>query len=68
MKIALILAALLLAGCTDKVKSTYTTATKGYVMRCIDGTAYVVLYNDTGVAITPHVGVDGRPKACEGQQ
>lgn len=52
-----------LAGC-GKFSDMITTGTDGYAMRCIDGTQYVLLSSETGLAITPHVGTDGLPKGC----
>lgn len=57
-------AALLLAGC-GKFSDTVTTVRDGYVIRCIDGTKYVLMTGDRGLAITPHVGTDGKPKGCQ---
>lgn len=64
MKYLVVIVALLLAGC-GKVSDTFRTGMDGYVMRCIDGTAYILMSSDRGLAITPHLGVDGKPKACE---
>lgn len=61
--ITIILAALLLTGC-DKMKDNFGTAFDGYVVRCIDGTKYVLISTDRGQAITPHLGTDGKPKGC----
>lgn len=61
---AMCLIALLLAGC-GKLQDTFTTAADGYVLRCIDGTKYVLLTSERGLAITPHVGPDGRPRECK---
>ena len=61
--IATIFAALLLVGC-DKMKDNFSTAVDGYVVRCIDGTKYVLVSTDRGQAITPHLGTDGKPKGC----
>lgn len=55
--------ALALAGC-GKFSDLIETNAQGYTMRCIDGTQYVLLTSDRGLAITPHVGVDGLPKGC----
>lgn len=57
-------AALLLAGC-GKFSDVVTTAVDGYVIRCIDGTKYVLMTSDRGLAITPHMGTDGKPKGCQ---
>ena len=57
-------AALLLAGC-GKFSDLVTTGVDGYVIRCIDGTKYVLMTSERGLAITPHVGTDGKPKGCQ---
>lgn len=62
---ALFLLALLpLAGC-GKIQDTLATGASGYSLRCIEGTKYVLLTSDKGLAITPHVGPDGRPRECK---
>jgi len=58
------IAALLLAGC-GKFSDMVSTGVDGYAVRCIDGTAYVLLSSDAGLAITPHVGTDGKPRGCQ---
>lgn len=58
-----ITAALLLTGC-GKFSDLVRTGTDGYSVRCIDGTKYVLLTSDAGLAITPHLGTDGKPKGC----
>ena len=57
-------AALLLAGC-GKFSDMVSTGFDGYVIRCIDGTKYVLMTSDRGLAITPHMGTDGKPKGCQ---
>lgn len=67
MKRTILLAALLLAGC-QKFSDAWETGRSGYVLRCIDGSAYVLMTSERGLAITPHLGVDGKPKACRAEQ
>ena len=62
-KLSMVTAALLLAGC-GKISDTARTTTDGYVMRCIDGTRYIIMSSVYGLAITPHLGTDGKPKEC----
>lgn len=61
LTIALVLT---LAGC-GKFSDVVATGAKGYATRCIDGTTYILMTSDTGVAITPSVGTDGNPKGCK---
>lgn len=63
-RIAIITAALLLAGC-GKFSDMVSTGVDGYAVRCIDGTQYVLLTSDHGLAITPHLGTDGKPRGCQ---
>ena len=58
-----ITAALLLTGC-GRISDFTRTTTDGYVMRCIDGTRYIIMASAYGLAITPHLGTDGKPKGC----
>lgn len=57
-------AALLLAGC-GKFSDMVSTGIDGYTVRCIDGTQYVMMTSDSGLAITPHVDTEGKPKGCQ---
>lgn len=61
--LAIILAAIALTGC-GKFSDMVSTGFDGHVVKCIDGTQYVLLSSDAGLAITPHVGTDGKPKGC----
>ena len=61
--ITVLTAALLLTGC-GKISDAARTTTNGYVMRCIDGTQYIIMSSAYGLAITPHLGTDGKPKGC----
>ena len=54
----------LLGGC-GKLSDTISTGTQGYSLRCIDGTQYILMSSDSGLAITPSVGTNGLPKACD---
>jgi hypothetical protein len=64
MKILIaVLAVFSLTGC-EKFKDAVSTGVDGYAMRCIDGTQYILLTSERGLAITPHVGTDGKPKGC----
>lgn len=55
---------LILSGCGkfDQMVQSYAS---GFSTRCIEGTKFVILDSDHGVAITPLVGQDGLPKVCE---
>lgn len=64
MKIAILFVAVLLVGC-GKASDVVDTFVEGYSMRCIDGTQYILLTSSRGLAITPHVGTNGLPKACK---
>lgn len=65
MKVAsALLAALLLAGC-QKFSDAWETGRSGYVLRCIDGSTYVLMTSEKGLAITPHLGENGKPKPCK---
>lgn len=55
---------LVLTGC-GKLGDMVSTGVDGYSLRCIDGTKYVLLSSDRGLAITPHVGTDGLPRGCD---
>ena len=61
--ITILIAAMLLTGC-GKISDTARTTTNGYVTRCIDGTQYIIMSSAYGLAITPHLGTDGKPKGC----
>lgn len=64
MKIVIALFAVFaLTGC-EKLKDSFSTEVSGYAMRCIDGTQYILMTSERGLAITPHVGTDGKPKGC----
>ena len=58
-----LLLTLLLAGC-GKFSDLVSTGMDGYSLRCIEGTRYVLLSSEHGLAITPLLGTDGLPKAC----
>ena len=58
---------LILTGC-GKLGQTFDSAVSGFTTRCIEGTTFVILDSDRGVAITPLVGKDGLPKVCEVQK
>ena len=62
--LVLISASLILSGC-GKLADNISTASQGYVVRCIDGTPYVIISTERGQAITPHLGYDGKPKECK---
>lgn len=64
MKLIIVITALLLAGC-GKFSDLVSTEVNGYVIRCIDGTKYVLMTSERGLAVTPHVGTDGKPKGCQ---
>jgi hypothetical protein len=55
--------AVILCSC-GKISDTITTGLDGYSIRCIDGTTYILMTSERGLAITPLVGTDGLPKSC----
>jgi hypothetical protein len=57
---------LFLSGC-GKFSQMVDSSVSGFTTRCIEGTKFVILDSDRGVAITPLVGKDGLPKSCEVQ-
>lgn len=57
----------ILSGC-GKLEQTFDSAVSGFTTRCIEGTMFVILDSDRGVAITPLVSKDGLPKVCEVQK
>jgi len=58
---------LILSGC-GKFEQMVQSSVSGFTTRCIEGTKFVILDSDHGVAITPLVGQDGLPKVCETQK
>ena len=58
------IAVLALAGC-GKLGDTASTITSGYSVRCIEGTKYVLMSSDRGMAVAVLLGTDGKPKGCE---
>jgi uncharacterized protein YceK len=58
---------LMLSGC-GKFSQMVDSSVSGFTTRCIEGTKFVILDSEHGVAITPLVGQDGLPKACEVQK
>jgi hypothetical protein len=57
---------LLLAGCEGgKYEDMRNTRLDGYSTRCIDGTQYVLMSSDRGLAVTVHLGTDGKPRGCD---
>ena len=64
MKLTILIAAVLLAGC-GKFNAAMHTSMDGYAIRCIDGTKYILMTSESGLAITPHLGADGKPKECK---
>jgi uncharacterized protein YceK len=55
---------LMLSGC-GKFSQMVDSSVSGFTTRCIEGTTFVILDSEHGVAITPLVGQNGLPKACE---
>jgi len=53
-----------LTGC-GKFEQMFQSSLGGYTTRCIDGTRYVIMDSDHGVAITPLVDTNGHPKGCD---
>jgi hypothetical protein len=58
---------LMLSGC-GKFEQMIQSSVSGFTTRCIEGTTFVILDSEHGVAITPLVGRNGLPKACEVQK
>lgn len=58
---------LMLSGC-GKFEQMVDSSVSGFTTRCIQGTTFVILDSEHGVAITPLVGQNGLPKACEVQK
>jgi hypothetical protein len=54
---------LALTGC-GKFEQMVGSSVHGYTTRCIEGTLYILMDSDHGVAITPAVSTDGKPKGC----
>lgn len=57
----------LVSGC-GKFEQMVESYGSGFSTRCIEGTKFIILDSDHGVAITPLVGKDGLPKICEVQK
>lgn len=55
---------LMLSGC-GKFEQMVQSSVSGFTTRCIEGTKFVILDSEHGVAITPLVGQNGLPKGCE---
>lgn len=53
-----------LAGC-QRFADHFGTGVDGYVKKCVDGTEYLVLATEYSMAITPHLGTDGKPRGCK---
>ena len=64
MKYAILATVLFLSGC-GKLHDMIDTSFDGYSVRCIEGTKFVLMSSDRGLAISPLVGTDGKPKSCE---
>ena len=58
---------LMLSAC-GKFSQMVDSSVSGFTTRCIEGTKFVILDSEHGVAITPLIGQDGLPKACEIQK
>lgn len=63
MKYTILLSALLLTGC-GKFTDMVNTGIDGYTIRCIEGTKFVLMSSDRGLAITPLVDEKGSPRSC----
>lgn len=59
-----LIAVLALTGC-GKLEDTVSTGVSGYSVRCIEGTKYVLMTSDRGMAVAVLLGTDGKPKGCE---
>ena len=66
-KLLIISIALILSGC-GKFDQMWQSSVSGFTTRCIEGTKFVILDSEHGVAITPLVSQDGLPKVCEMQK
>ena len=64
MKYAILATVLFLSAC-GKFEDVVSTSINGYTVRCIEGTKFVLMSSDRGLAISPLVGTDGKPKGCE---
>ena len=64
MKAAILLVALLLAGC-QKFSDAWEAGRSGYVLRCIDGSTFKLVSQDGRLAIKPHLAENGKPKPCK---
>lgn len=53
-----------LAGC-GKLQDMGSTMVSGYTIRCIEGTRYVLMTSERGLAIAVLVDTNGKPKGCE---
>lgn len=56
-----------LAGC-GKIGDSVETSLTGYALRCIEGTRYVLLSSESGLAIAPLLKPDGLPAACSSRE
>jgi len=54
---------LALTGC-GKLGDNVSTMVDGYTIRCIEGTKYVLMTSEHGLAISPLLGLNGMPKGC----
>ena len=59
----LVITAASLFGC-GKFNDIISTGVDGYALRCIEGTTYILLSSDAGLAITPAIDTNGKPKGC----
>ena len=64
MKYAILATVLFLSAC-GKAEDMFKTSFDGYSVRCIEGTKYVMMTSEHGLAVSPLVGTDGKPKGCE---
>lgn len=55
---------IILSGC-GKFTDMVATGTDGYVVRCIEGSKFVLISTDHGQAITPLLMPDGKVKSCK---
>jgi hypothetical protein len=58
------IAAIALSGC-GKAEQMFQSSVSGFTTRCIEGTRYVLMDSNRGVAITPLVDTNGNPKGCD---
>lgn len=64
MRYIILAATLSIVAACGKLEDTVKTFSDGYALKCIDGTQYVLMTSERGLAITPHLSTEGNPKGC----